>query len=82
MTPAEWKRKALHAGMGLFALALRYLDWKTAALCAGAALAFNVFAKLKSQTHHCSDYTKQTDSICSLFPTFCLHILLSRQILL
>ena len=47
MTPAEWKRKAVHAGMGLFALALRYLDWKTAALCAGAALAFNVFAMPK-----------------------------------
>ncbi len=44
MTPAEWKRKAVHAGMGLFALALRYLDWKAAALCAGAAVAFNVFA--------------------------------------
>ncbi len=44
MTPAEWKRKAVHAGMGLFALALRYLDWRAAALCAGAALAFNVFA--------------------------------------
>ena len=44
MTPAEWKRKAVHAGMGFFALALRYLDWKAAALCAGAALAFNVFA--------------------------------------
>src|SRR5450432_1205956 len=47
MTPAEWKRKALHAGMGLFALALRYLDWRAAALCAGAALAFNVFAMPK-----------------------------------
>ncbi len=47
MTPAEWKRKAVHAGMGLFALALRYLDWRVAALCAGAALAFNVFAMPK-----------------------------------
>ena len=28
MTPAEWKRKAVHAGMGLFALALRWLDWR------------------------------------------------------
>ncbi len=43
MTPAEWKRKAVHAGMGLFALALRWLDWRGAAACAGAALAFNVF---------------------------------------
>ena len=36
MTPAEWKRKAVHAGMGLFALALRWLDWKTAAAVRGA----------------------------------------------
>jgi uncharacterized protein (TIGR00297 family) len=44
MTPAEWKRKAVHAGMGLFALTLRWLDWRAAALCAAAALAFNVWA--------------------------------------
>ncbi len=47
MTPAEWKRKAVHAGMGFFALALRFIDWRAAALCAGAALAFNVFAMPK-----------------------------------
>ena len=44
MTPAEWKRKAVHAGMGLFAPALRFLDWKGAALLAGSALLFNLFA--------------------------------------
>ena len=43
MTPAEWKRKAVHAGMGLFALSLRFLTWQQAALCALLALAFNVF---------------------------------------
>lgn len=42
MTPAEWKRKAIHAGMGIFALALRWLDWRGAAACAAAALVFNV----------------------------------------
>ena len=31
MTPAEWKRKAIHAGFGLFALTLRWLDWRIAA---------------------------------------------------
>ena len=41
MTPAEWKRKALHAGFGLFALTLRWLDWRVAAACALAALLFN-----------------------------------------
>jgi uncharacterized protein (TIGR00297 family) len=41
MTPAEWKRKAVHAGFGLFALTLRWLDWRAAAACALAALLFN-----------------------------------------
>ncbi len=41
MTPAEWKRKAVHAGFGLFALTLRWLDWRVAAAVALAALLFN-----------------------------------------
>lgn len=40
----EWKRKAVHAGMGLFALTLRWLDWRVAAAVALAALLFNLFA--------------------------------------
>jgi uncharacterized protein (TIGR00297 family) len=43
LSPAEWKRKAVHAGMGLFALLLRWLSWPAAALCALAALLFNLF---------------------------------------
>ncbi len=43
MTPAEWKRKAVHAAFGLFALTLRWLDWRIAAACALAALLFNAF---------------------------------------
>ena len=43
VSAAEWKRKAVHAGMGLFALALRWLDWRVAALFALAALVFNLF---------------------------------------
>ena len=43
MTATDWKRKAVHAGMGLFALTLRWLDWKVAALLALAALLFNLF---------------------------------------
>jgi uncharacterized protein (TIGR00297 family) len=43
VTPAEWTRKAIHAGFGLFALTLRFLDWRVAALLALLALAFNVF---------------------------------------
>ena len=41
MTSSEWKRKAVHAGMGLFALSLRWLDTGPAAAIAGAALIFN-----------------------------------------
>ncbi len=43
MTRGEWARKAIHAGTGLFALALRWLDWKAAAGLALAALLFNLF---------------------------------------
>src|SRR4029453_3462487 len=43
MSRGEWLRKAVHAGSGLFALALRWLDWKWAALFAAAALLFNLF---------------------------------------
>ena len=39
----EWQRKTVHAGMGLFALTLRWLDWKAAAVVALAALLFNLF---------------------------------------
>jgi uncharacterized protein (TIGR00297 family) len=44
LSPSEWKRKAVHAGMGLFALTLRWLDWKAAAAVALGALLFNMFA--------------------------------------
>ena len=37
--------------MGLFALALRWLDWRGAALCAAAALAFNVYAMPRIGRH-------------------------------
>jgi uncharacterized protein (TIGR00297 family) len=43
MTPAEWRRKAVHAGMGLIALSLRWLDWRVAAAAAAGALVFNVW---------------------------------------
>ncbi|MEO8349576.1 MAG: DUF92 domain-containing protein [Acidobacteriota bacterium] len=43
ISASEWKRKAVHAGMGLFALTFRWLDWKAAAALALAALLFNLF---------------------------------------
>lgn len=42
LSAGEWRRKAIHAGTGLFALALRWLDWKAAAALALAALLFNL----------------------------------------
>jgi uncharacterized protein (TIGR00297 family) len=38
----DWKRRAVHAGFGLFALTLRFLDWRAAAAVAAAALVFNI----------------------------------------
>ncbi|HEX9286985.1 MAG TPA: DUF92 domain-containing protein [Thermoanaerobaculia bacterium] len=43
ITATEWKRKAVHAATGLFALTFRWLDWKAAAVVALAALLFNLF---------------------------------------
>ncbi len=37
----EIERKAVHVGVGAFALLLRFLDWRGAALCALAAFLFN-----------------------------------------
>jgi uncharacterized protein (TIGR00297 family) len=39
---AEWRRKAVHAGSGLFALALPLLTWTGAAAAAAAAFLFNL----------------------------------------
>ena len=43
ISASEWKRKAVHAGTGLFALTFRWLDWRAAAVVALAALLFNLF---------------------------------------
>jgi len=40
---AEVRRKAVHVGMASFALLLRWLDFRGAALCALGAFAFNLF---------------------------------------
>ncbi len=43
ISASEWKRKAVHAAMGFFALTFRWLDWKAAAALAFAALLFSLF---------------------------------------
>jgi uncharacterized protein (TIGR00297 family) len=44
LPPGEGARKLVHAAMGLFALALPFLAWWEAAICALAAFAFNWLA--------------------------------------
>ncbi|MGE5344834.1 MAG: DUF92 domain-containing protein [Acidithiobacillales bacterium] len=43
MTSGEWRRKAVHAGSGLFGLTLPFLTWSAAAAAAAAAILFNIF---------------------------------------
>ena len=68
MTSAEWQRKAVHAGMGLFALALRWLDWRGAAVCAAAALAFNVWAIPRIGRHLYRDRLRRHDAGIVAYP--------------
>ncbi len=62
MPASEWKRKAVHAGMGLLALTLRWLDWKAAAAVALAALLFNLFAMPRIGRGIYRDSTKKRDA--------------------
>ncbi|HQR45450.1 MAG TPA: DUF92 domain-containing protein [Thermoanaerobaculia bacterium] len=41
---AEWRRKAVHVGSGLFALLLPFLTWPAAAAAAAGAFLFNLLA--------------------------------------
>ncbi len=76
MTPDEWKRKAVHAGMGFFALALRWLDWRGAALCAAAALAFNVFVLPRIGRALYRDATRRHDAGIVAYPAVVLLLIL------
>lgn len=76
MTPAEWKRKAVHAGMGLFALALRWLDWRGAALCAALALAFSLFAMPRIGRGLYRDGLRPRDTGIVAYPAMVLLLIL------
>src|SRR5262249_5898772 len=73
---SEWKRKAVHAGMGLFALMLRWLDWKQAALLALAALSFNLFGMPRVGRGIYRDATKARDTGIVAYPLMVLVLLL------
>jgi uncharacterized protein (TIGR00297 family) len=76
LTPAEWKRKAVHAGMGLFALTLRYLDWRGAAALALAALLFNVFVMPRIGRGIYRDASVRRDSGIVAYPAMVLLLIL------
>jgi uncharacterized protein (TIGR00297 family) len=78
----ELKRKAVHAGMGLFALLLRWIDWKTAAALAAAALLFNLFVMPRIGRGIYRDASKARDPGIVAYPAMVLVlIVLFRQLL-
>ena len=73
---SEWKRKAIHAGMGLFALTLKWLDWKQAAVLALAALLFNLFVMPRFGRGIYRDGTRPHDTGIVAYPLMVLVLLL------
>ena len=73
---SEWKRKAVHAGMGLFALALRWLDWHSAALLAATALLFNLFVMPRIGRGIYRDAEKARDTGIVAYPAMVLLLVL------
>jgi len=73
---SEWKRKAVHAGMGLFALTLKWLDWKQAAVLALAALLFNWYAMPRFGRGIYRDGTRRRDTGIVAYPLMVLVLLL------
>jgi uncharacterized protein (TIGR00297 family) len=76
VTPAEWTRKAIHAGMGFFALALRYLDWKAGAALALTALLFNVFVMPRVGRGIYRDSARRHDAGIVAYPAMVLLLIL------
>lgn len=76
MTPAEWRRKAIHAGFGLAALTLRWLDWKVAAAVALAALVFNVLVLPRIGRSIYRDPSRRHDAGIVAYPAMVLLLIL------
>ena len=79
MTSPEWKRKAVHAGMGLFALALRFVDWRVAAACAAAALLFNAAVMPRIGRGLYRDAGRRHDAGIVAYPAMVLLLILIFQ---
>src|SRR5580765_6199296 len=76
MTRAEWTRKAVHAGFGLAALTLRFLDWKGAAALALLALLFNVLVLPRIGRGIYRDASRRHDAGIVAYPAMVLLLIL------
>jgi uncharacterized protein (TIGR00297 family) len=76
MTAAEWQRKAIHAGVGLGALTLRWLDWRVAAACALAALLFNILVLPRFARGLYRDPSARHDAGIVAYPAMVLLLIL------
>ncbi len=72
----DWKRKAVHAGMGLFALALRFVDWRVAAAGAAAALLFNTVVMPRVGRGLYRDAGRRHDAGIVAYPAMVLLLIL------
>lgn len=76
VSSSEWRRKAVHAGVGLCALSLRWLDWQSAALLAVTALAFNLFVMPRVGRSIYRDAGKPRDAGIVAYPAMVLLLIL------
>ena len=76
MTSAEWKRKAVHAGMGLFALPLRWLGAGPAAAIALFALLFNAIVMPRIGRGIYRDPSARRDAGIVAYPAMVLLLIL------
>ena len=76
ISPGEWKRKAVHAATGLFALSFRWLDWRLAAAVAAAALLFNLFVMPRFGRELYRDATRKRDPGIVAYPAMVLALVL------
>jgi uncharacterized protein (TIGR00297 family) len=76
LTASEWKRKVVHASMGLFALALRWLTWRQAALLAFAALLLNLFVLPRFGRGIYRDASRKRDVGIIAYPAVVLMLVL------
>jgi uncharacterized protein (TIGR00297 family) len=76
ITAGEWKRKAVHAATGLFALTFRWLDWRLAAIVAAAALLFNLFLMPRVGRELYRDSSRRRDPGIVAYPAMVLALVL------